>query len=313
MKSNILYVDHGGVTADSYMYKYYGDLLRELREISNLYLFEGPAHDIPQIINNSEINFNIIIFGLGYFTQTSSHAFKKIEGLSQLSIPIVGMLHKPQTMLSEKLMFCKENDMDILLDYFGNSQAQVAKKSIKSWFTASPKYFHTRPIPIEYDVGFSGALHGKNKIKGPTQNLRTRVGELLNKSEKYKVFWNSSNTLEYRIHSMEEYASQMNKCKAWLGTTGPVNDISPRYFEVALSKVLLICNDMPEVNSPVFVDGETCMTFKNDMSDFEEKLDFYLKNDQERNRVINNAYELVYNNYTWKHMASNLLDEIRSL
>jgi len=310
---NILYIDQGGVISDSYMYQYYGDLFRELKELSNVYVYEGQIPNINSILEKAPVSFDGIVFGLGYFAQSNLSNYQKIQGLAELNIPVVCMLHKPQNMLEQKVSFCKLNKVDILLDYFHNKDTDIAKKVVRSWFTATPKNFHPRALPVEYDVGFSGALHGKDKIQGPTQNLRTRVGEFLNKSEKYKVFWNSGNNLDYRIRSIEEYASQMNKCKAWLGTTGPVNDISPRYFEVALSKVLLICNDMPEVNNPVFVDGETCMTFKNDMSDFEEKLDFYLKNDQERNRVINNAYELIYNNYTWKHMASNLLDEIRSL
>ena len=310
---NILYIDHGGVISDSYMYQYYGDLFRELKELSNVYVCEGQVPDINMVLEKAPVTFDGIIFGLGYFAQSNLSNYQKIQGLAELDIPVVCMLHKPQNMLEQKINFCKLNKVDILLDYFQNKDPGIAKKVVRSWFTATPKNFHVRDLPVEYDVGFSGALHGKDKIQGPTQNLRTRVGEFLNKSEKYKVFWNSGNNLEYRIRSIEEYASQMNKCKAWLGTTGPVDDISPRYFEVALSKVLLICNDMPEVNGPVFVDGETCMTFKNDMSDFEEKLDFYLNNDEERNRVISNAYELVYNNYTWKHMASNLLNEIRSL
>ncbi len=312
MKMNILYIDQGGVVSDSYMYQYYGDLFRELRELTNLYLFEGSIQDMNTLIGNAPVKFDAIIFGLGYFAQSMTSNFKKIKGLSEIKIPVVCMLHKPQNMLEQKINFCKVNKVDILLDYFQNKDDLIAKKIVRSWFTASPKIFHPRDIPVEYDIGFSGALHGKDKIQGPTRNLRTRVGNYLNSSDKYKVYWNSGNNLDYRINSMEEYASQMNKCKAWLGTTGPVNDISPRYFEVALSKVLLLCNNMPEVNNPIFIDGETCVTFENDMSNFEEKLNFYLENDDQRKKIIDNAYELVFYNYTWKHMALSLLDEIRS-
>lgn len=307
---NILYVDSGGTTSDSYMYQYYGDLLRALKQQANVYLFEGHPQNVMPVINQIEDDIDCIIFGLGFFAQSDPSRFTKIAGLEDSEITTVCMLHKPQTMLQEKLDFCRANNVDILLDYFHNSGEKAAKHSMRSWFTATPEHYHPREVEIKYDIGFSGALHGNGKIDGPTRDLRPRIGEIINSDSKYNVFWNSGNTLQYRIHSIEEYASKMNECKIWLATTGPVGDISPRYFEVALSKTLLFCNDMPDVNNPVFVDGETCVTFKNDLSDFQEKLDYYLNNDSEREKIINNAYDLVYNNYTWKHMAENLITAI---
>ena len=41
-------------------------------------------------------------------------------------------------------------------------------------------------------------------------------------------------------------------------------------------------------------------------------MDFYLTNEEERNKIIDNAFNLVSNKYTWKHMAENLLSEIRN-
>tara|TARA_R110001592_G_scaffold52604_1_gene161064 strand:+ start:10709 stop:11641 length:933 start_codon:yes stop_codon:yes gene_type:complete len=308
---NILYIDHGGYTSDNHMYQYYGDLLRQLKTMANVFLFEGDVRKMVDMVKKTDVEFDCIVFGLGYFAQSTPGCYEKIPGLSEIDAPVVCMLHKPQTMLEEKINFCKLNNADILLDYFHNSDKGAAPRSVRSWFTANPETFHPRDIPVVFDIGFSGADHGRGKIKGATKDLRSKVGEFLKGNMKYKTFWNSSHDLSYRIPSVEEYASKINSCKIWLATTGPVNDISPRYFEVALSKTLLFCNNIPKVNNPVFIDGVTCVTFSNDMSDFEEKLDYYLKNDIEREKIINNAYDLVYNNYTWNHMAKNLLEEIR--
>ena len=127
------------------------------------------------------------------------------------------------------------------------------------------------------------------------------------------TFWNSSNTMEYRIHSVEEYATKINECKMWLGTTGPVLDVSPRYFEVMLSKTLLLCNNMPEQYEDYFTDGVNCVIFNNDLSDFDEKLDYYLNNESEMSRVIETAYDTAINNYTWHHMAKKLIEQIKEL
>jgi spore maturation protein CgeB len=88
--------------------------------------------------------------------------------------------------------------------------------------------------------------------------------------------------------------------------------MGPRYFEVVLSRTLLFCNEMPDTYEDFFIDGVNCVTFKNDLSDFEEKLDLYVKDDSKRESIIDNAYILASNNYTWRHLAVQLLNEIKN-
>ena len=286
---NILYVDANGTISDNYMYKYYGDLYRELRQLSSVYVYQGNPGNWSDLISKSIIEFDAIIFGLGYFAQSDASFFGELRGLKDISPVKVSMFHKPQNLFKEKVDFCNKNEIDIFLDYFGKGEHSTSKRIVKSWFTATPKHFKPRDIPVKYDLGFQGALHGKGKIIGSAQDLRSRIGEFLEDSGKYNTYWKSSHDLSYRAGSTDEYASKMNACKMWLSTSGEGNNGSPRYFEISLSKTLLLCNDI------------------------EEKVDYYLNNDEERNRIIENAYDLVYNNYTWKHMAENLISEIRTI
>tara|TARA_R110001583_G_scaffold38769_2_gene124989 strand:+ start:21940 stop:22896 length:957 start_codon:yes stop_codon:yes gene_type:complete len=316
----ILYIDYGNVVSDEHLYQYYGDLYRELSLLAQIYLLQGVPADINEILSQIEGGVDCIIFGLGYFAQSHHEFFNKIKGLSTLDIPVICMIHKPQTMLDKKLDFCENNKVDLIIDSqctYKEFQAKTGIKSIRLPFTATPKIFYPREVEKKYDIGFSGALHGKEndgsqKIFGPTANLRERVYEKLVEKNR-NTFWNSSNTMEYRIQSTEEYATKINECKMWLGTTGPVLDVSPRYFEVMLSKTLLLCNNMPAQYEDYFTDGVNCVIFNNDLSDFDEKLDYYLNNEDEMNRVIETAYDTAINNYTWHHMAKKLIQQIKEL
>ena len=316
----LLYIDFGNVVHDKHMYQYYGDLFRELREVSKVYLFQGVPPNMNALLSQVPEEVDAVVFGLGYFAQSHMAFYNKIEGLDTLNIPVACMIHKPQTMLAEKLEFCKINNVDLIIDSqstYKDFEKTTGIKSIRSPFTATPKYFYPREVEKEYDIGFCGALHGiepngKQKIFGPTANLRNRVYDKLIEGG-YNIYWNSSNTLDYRIHSTEEYATQINKCKVWLGTTGPVLDVSPRYFEVILSKTLLMCNKMPEQYEDYFTDGVNCVMFDNDLNDFNEKLTYYLENDDDRNAIIETAYETAINNHTWKHMAMNLLVQLEEI
>ena len=309
----ILYIDHGNRLSESYTYQYYGDLYRELCELAEVYVFQGIPDDIVALTQGHK--FDCVIFGLGYFAQRDPRAYGVINKLNELDSLVVCLIHKPQIMLKEKLSFCKFNNIDLLVDSqvtykdYGNL---LDTESIRIWFSATPKIYKPREVPVIYDVGFSGASHGNGKIEGPTADLRDRVHHRLVEKD-LKLFWNRQTAVSDRISSTEEYATKMNECKIWIATTGPVLDVSPRYFEVILSKTLLFCNEMPKQYEGVFIDGVNCVTYKNDLSDFDEKLNFYLTNESERVKIIENAYDTFLNNYTSKHMCLKLLNKIEEM
>jgi hypothetical protein len=308
----ILYIDYGNKVSDDHMYQYYGDLYRQLKNKAEVVLFQNQIKNFNNI-NNSD--FDCVIFGLGYFTQNNPSVYRKIEGLAECKVPVVCMLHKPQTMIQEKLDFCRLNKIDILMDTnitYKEYGDFVGAESIRFWFTADPGVYYPRPVEKKFDIGFSGADHGGDKIKGPTNDLRNRIRNIL-EDTKYNLFWNSTRDLSYRISSIEEYATRINQSKIWVATTGPMNDISPRYFEVMLSRTLLFCNKMPYEYEGVFEDGVNCVMFENDLSDFRNKLDHYVNNDEEREKIISNAFNTAKENYTWEHMTDKLLNEIKGL
>lgn len=311
---NILYVDYGNTVSKNHMYQYYGDLYRELEKNADVFLYQDVLKNAENI-EGSKID--CVIFGLGYFTQTNASVYSKIKGMTELSIPVVCMLHKPQTMLKEKLEFCKINNIDILLDphiTYKEHGEYTNSKAIRFWFTANPEIYYPRDVEKVYDIGFSGASHGGGKISGPTRDLRDRIHKKLRQGNR-NAFWNSSKegSLKYRIRSVEEYATKINQSKIWVATTGPVLDISPRYFEVMLSKTLLFCNNMPYEYEDLFQDGVNCVMFENDLSDFDEKLDYYLNNQEASDIIIENAYNMAIEKYTWENMANMLIEEIKEL
>ena len=60
-----------------------------------------------------------------------------------------------------------------------------------------------------------------------------------------------------------------------------------------LSKTLLFCNNMPYEYEGMFIDGENFVMYDNDLSNFYEKIDYYLNNESERNKIIESAYDKV--------------------
>ena len=59
----------------------------------------------------------------------------------------------------------------------------------------------------------------------------------------------------------------------------------------------------------IFDEG-TYVTFKDDISDFYEKIGYYLENSKERDSITKKAFHHVNNKHTWDKRIHNLLNEI---
>ena len=68
---------------------------------------------------------------------------------------------------------------------------------------------------------------------------------------------------------------------------------------------------MPNEYEGMFIDGINCVMYKNDLSNFEEKLNFYLTNPDKSDIIIENAYNDFVNNHTNEHMCDDFLNKIR--
>jgi len=75
----------------------------------------------------------------------------------------------------------------------------------------------------------------------------------------------------------------------------------------------LLCQEIPYQYKKIFRDGENCVEFKSDLSDFEEKLDFYLKNNEKRCKIANAAYKEFVEKHAWINKADQLIKYIQEI
>ena len=291
----ILYVDPVVDSATSSNYQYYDGVYKELINHHEVAIFRGNPYDIKKLRQENNFDADAVIFGLGWF---NNKYFDKIENID---IPSICILFKPQNDLEQK---------------FEDYQALTGVKSKLYTYGFDPDVFYDRKNEKKYDIGFSGALHeSKYYSPGafPTENIRTKIGELLNSRRDINVFWSSSDSRPSRIPSYEDYANKLNSSKIWIATQAAYGDITPRYYEIVGSKTLLLCQKIPNQYRHIFRDGKNCVEFEHDLSNFEEKLDFYLKNEEERFKIVDVAYKEFKSKHTWKNKADELLSCIKGI
>ena len=90
-----------------------------------------------------------------------------------------------------------------------------------------------------------------------------------------------------------------------INTLSPIGLVSPRYFENMGSKCLVFCEESENYKN-IFQDN-TYVTFKNDLSDFDEKFYYYLSETRKRNEIVNRAYLHIHEKHTWKKRINQLM------
>ena len=138
------------------------------------------------------------------------------------------------------------------------------------------------------------------------------------KFKKYNIVWNSvprtvkgrilKKILGERLFDYDDYANFIKRSKVVINSLSPVGLISPRYFESMLAKNLIFCEES-ELYKNIF--SKNFFIYINDKhNDLEEKLKFFLNNRSEYNKKINEAFNEVLLNHTWKNRVDKLLSLI---
>jgi spore maturation protein CgeB len=90
-------------------------------------------------------------------------------------------------------------------------------------------------------------------------------------------------------------------------------EITRRLFEGMACGKLIITDRLPDVRglNEVFVEGEEIILY-NDMFDCIEKINYYVENEEERERIAHNGMIKVLHNYTQVQVVDKLIEKYKS-
>jgi glycosyltransferase involved in cell wall biosynthesis len=307
---NILYVDPEADPRKQQKYIYYCGLPMALANIgANVQLVPGFSSNEIDFINDK---FDCVIYGLGRFNKSTypDHSLAKSTKLAYA--------FKPQNNLEQKLRFCELSRLDCVYSSVPLVVDLVSRRGVHSKILPYGHFdniFYDRKLDKRYAVGFSGALHNhdlypQGAFANPSirSKIRKVVSELVSTEQ---VFWNGSDSVSDRIGSYEEYASTIGRSKAWLATLAAFGDVTPRYFEVLASGTVLLAEQPGSGYEDIFRDGDNCLLFKSDLSDFEEKLSIVLNNPDKVASIIESANKDV-KLHTWSSRADSVIEFLES-
>lgn len=315
----VLYIDPAVHSSKSATYLHYNYLFDQFSRLADCYLYrDANLTSIGDALRACPEKPDIIYFGMGWFALKEA-AFAKNLGLSEIDIPSIGYLFKPQNFLKEKLSFLTTNSFTQIVTSVPLTALFFANTGIPCKLlpqASDPTLFYDRKEEKIYDVGFSGALHNNNVyVEGAfkTFNIRSRLQEVLLQQPGLATFLNGSDSIEPRIASHDEYARKIAQCKIWLATPAPFEEVTGRYYEIGMSKTLLLCSEIKDEYKNDLQDGINCVEFKNDLSDFLDKFYYYREHWSAAEKIIERAHDDFHQKHTWRHRAELLLKYMEEL
>ena len=193
----------------------------------------------------------------------------------------------------EWLPFACDQDLQHLQTY--NDQREVLSKDVV--FVGS--HYSSREHTLsklkldDYDLGIWGSGWDKVSADSPLNKL---IQKTHTKPEEWIRLYNQS-----KIILVNHY--QENK-------EIPVYQASPKIYEALACGGFVICDNQKDVRT-LFIDGEHLVIVKN-IEELNEKIDYYLTHDIERQMISENGRKEVLSKHTYTHRIKKLLETLQT-
>lgn len=172
-----------------------------------------------------------------------------------------------------------------------NGAERLACEGIEAhWLplACDPAVHHPCDVPLKYDVAFVGNIY-----PGPRQELLRRI------AEKYARTFSGRRYFEQMAETYSASRIVFNRSVA--------DDVNMRIFEALGCGRLLLTNDLSaNGQAELFQDGVHLATYR-DEEELLDKLAFYLKRDELRERIATTGRAEVLNRHTYLHRMTTLL------
>lgn len=261
-----------------------------------------------------------------YDTHPTQFELHPAIDLSSVRIPSVMILNKEYRKLDQKLDFIRRNRIRLVFTahhHYDKWRAQTGVRFVRFPFACEPRLFHDYGEPKIYDLGFAGALHErwtdlrariKQRLFWKQLLLKFRNRVLFQKHlkrhpfRKLRIYWGEWNA-GHKIG--EQYARLINRSRIWLNTTSAIGLVGPRFYETMAAGSLLLCN-WSTVYEGLFEEGKHCVMFAPDLSDFEDKLLYYLEHERERLEIVDRAGRHVFDHHTWNKRVEQFTEAVQA-
>ncbi|MGG3800903.1 glycosyltransferase family protein [Metabacillus fastidiosus] len=234
-----------------------------------------------------------------------------IDGLNEVRIPKGMIFHDISNKIQARKLYVVNAKIDYIFTHYRDAFIKwfPPLRSLMIWF---PHHVNTNVFK-DYNLGKSIDMLLMGAISPRLYPLRTYMLNTLKNSHGFVYYPHPGYDNEKRENSFvgKEYAMKINQAKIFFTCNSVYQYPLMKYFEVLASKTLLLAPLTKELNELGFKDGLNCVDINR--TNFADKATYYLKNNEEREAIIQNGYDMVRNNHSTEIRVKQLLEKIREL
>lgn len=287
---------------------YYGENFHSLKKHADVRFLRSVTRSSDALKQHPDLDALILGFSYSDTGESSPPAFS-----NDCNLPLFIILNKEYAALENKLDWIKKSNPKAFLtvhhDYEKYAEATGIPCHRIMWSTSS-SMFKDYKDPYSSDLYFSGVVRPEQ-----TNDWRTQVYENLHQIQGYKLNINTrlkSTGYQGQVFSPEAYARHLASSKICFTTTGPADLVGTRYFEImAGNRALILCNRMenPLVYDEMLTEGFNCAMFST-LEEFIDKFKYYIEHEDQRMKIVNQAYDHFISSQTWTHRSEKTLSII---
>lgn len=342
MRLRILYLSRNMSHYTGAMYQ--RDVMEELSLQADV-SFYGPgfphyhrADTFEDIINKRGGDFDAVILGHAWLSDREGENIDPHPSLNwaEIQVPKAFILNKEYVNLKAKLDYVRRAHFDIAFSHHHEVEkyTDITGTQFFFWpFAFSERMFEGASVQKKWDLAFSGLLQNQN-LKAEQSDIRARIMRRLywcfgdlpickqRRYANYKIFWNAVPRTrwqarlariarKHRFLAAKDYVDLQAQSRIYLNSLSPIGLVSPRFAENMASKALVLCEEATEYER--IFPRECLVTFGRDLEDFDEKLQYYLSNEKERQMVVDRAYDEAWSKHKWSDRVSVLLEKLREI
>jgi len=305
----ILFFEHPRKALQKQGYcSYYGEIFYALQEVMDITFASHGLNNISELSQYGTVGqWDAIILGFGHGDVGDGNIPAPIN--QDTKIPLFPILNKEYTGLEGKLNWIKSMNATAALTVQHEVDKFTGITGIpfhRIMWSCDENLFKDYGDDYSCDLFYSGVVRPEQH-----NDFRNRIFQDLSKLDKYKLCINArhqKNNYHGTIYSPQEYAKRVCSSKIVLTTPSPANLVNPRYFEcMASNRALVLCSRVEDdsVYSDMIKEDENCVMFSTE-DEFFDKAIYYLENEDERMKIVNQAYNHFTNSLTWKHRAQEI-------
>jgi hypothetical protein len=291
----------------SLIIKNYSYLEAELRKITNLMLWRESG-DIKDILDQvpAKPDFILILNDLAGFGPI-------VNGLSDINIPSGLFVNDAHRFGQIRREYINENNIrylfSVVRNLFFKKYSHFKDRFI--WFPhfINPEIYRDYGLEKQIDMLMIGAVNKGYPLRMIIKNYyQTNPNFVYRSHPGYKPF---SKEIENQLLIGDNYAKEINKAKIFFTCDSVLKYPLLKYFEVPACKTLLLAPTFLELEDLGFIPSTHFVPINE--SDFAHKANYYLENEEERNRIIQQGHDFILQNHTVEIRAKQLVENIETI